>query len=111
MDDLDRLAPYKIKGSAKGLVASNQGVEGLLEVALVQGALQPKGLRDVVEGAVWFELVEEPEALLGKGEGEGGLLPALARDRRGRRGAQPFSGGVAETEARAALESGPRDVW
>ena len=44
-------------------------------------APEPNGRGHIVEGAVGLELVEEPEALLGEGEGE----RPRARDRRERR--------------------------
>jgi hypothetical protein len=81
LDDLDGLAVVQAEGGAQRLVALDQVGQAGLEGGGVErtGALQDK--RDVVEGGGGRELVEEPEALLGKGERDGTGVGA-ARDRR-----------------------------
>ena len=49
----------------------DDGLEGGLQRVGAQFALQPQGRRHVVRGLAGFELVEEPEPLLGVREGDG----------------------------------------
>ncbi len=58
------------EAGAQGLVATDQLVEGAGEGVGVQLPVDLEGGGDVVEGAVGLEPVEEPQALLGEGEGQ-----------------------------------------
>jgi hypothetical protein len=76
-DDLDRLAVAGGEGGAQGLVAAEQLGEDPLQEPRGDLAREPQGRGDVVGRVARLELVEEPEAPLGEGEGE----VAVARDR------------------------------
>ncbi|MNO56527.1 hypothetical protein D3C76_470430 [compost metagenome] len=52
------------EGGAQGFVAHDQGLQRTLEGVHVQGATQARHAADVVGGAVWLHLPEEPHALL-----------------------------------------------
>ncbi|MET0400864.1 MAG: hypothetical protein ABW123_00620, partial [Cystobacter sp.] len=56
-----------------------------------QHALQPQRRGQVVERGARLELLEEPQALLGEGQGRRGLAPGLGRER-GRGGGRGRSG-------------------
>ena len=53
------------------MVTTEQLGEGALEDGLVQSAFQAQDVGHVVGGGAGLELVEEPQALLSEGEGQG----------------------------------------
>src|SRR6185295_12616344 len=70
------------EGGAQGLVAAHDLAQGALHHFRVELAVDPERLRDVVFRALRLEVVEEPEALLRKGERKrlpGAALPGDAR--------------------------------
>ena len=58
------------EGSTEGFMAVDDFVKGVVEGEEVEGAMEAEGGREVVGGGVRFELIEEPEAFLGEGEGD-----------------------------------------
>ncbi len=68
MDELGRLACVGGEGGAQRLVAADHFGEGALQGLHVQRAFEAQGRGHVVLHAAGFELVDEPEALLGEGE-------------------------------------------
>ena len=72
MNDLSGSAVEGGEGGPEHLVAVNDGLEGLAQRGGIQVALQAQGEGFEVGGIpLPIELMEEPEALLGEGEGEG----------------------------------------
>jgi hypothetical protein len=71
-DDLDRLAVIELEVSAEDFVAGEEMSEGEVEGVEVELAAEADGHGEIVGGRSGLELVEEPEALLGEGEGERG---------------------------------------
>jgi hypothetical protein len=68
VDDLHRPALARLEGGAQRLVAAHQRAEGALQRGGVHLALQPQGVRDVVERAARLVLVQEPQPLLRGGQ-------------------------------------------
>jgi hypothetical protein len=69
-DDLGRIVAHPGEGRSKNLVSSDNLVEGLLKSLSVQVALEPHCARDIVDRVARGELVQKPQALLGKGQGQ-----------------------------------------
>ncbi len=91
-NDLDGARGLGVEGGAQGLVALDERVEAALQGRDVQLALHPDHGRDVVRRASRLELVEEPQPLLGEGQGQG-LRPGHRQDAR-RRDFSVFHGGL-----------------
>ncbi len=71
-DDLLGHAVDRREARAERIVAGDDGIERGCQRGDVQDAAQPDRLGDIVERAVWLELVEEPQPLLREGERRGG---------------------------------------
>ena len=67
---------------AQGLVTADDLAEGGGERRGIEPAAQPHGGGHVVEGALRLQAVEEPEALLGEGEGDPLRRPGLGDEGR-----------------------------
>ena len=65
-DDLHGGAIQRGEAGAQGFVAAHDFVQGAAQCRFVQFADQAHGTGDVVQRAAGFELVQEPQALLGK---------------------------------------------
>src|SRR6202453_2321580 len=74
VDELDAAPVAGLQGGAQGLMAGYQRGQGCLESAGVEGAGQAGCCRGDVLGAAWFELVQEPQALLGEGQGQRAVM-------------------------------------
>ncbi len=72
-DELDGLAVAQRERGAQGLVPAHDLVEGVAQHVGVERAAHAQRCGDDVGGVAGAELVEEPDALLRHGEGEGGL--------------------------------------
>src|SRR6202453_3014230 len=70
VDDLHAFAVDIIQGCAQGLMPGHQVLQRTSQRREVQRSGQPGRCRRHVLGAARFELVEEPQALLGEGQGE-----------------------------------------
>jgi hypothetical protein len=73
MNDLPGLTVFADEGGAQGLVPLYQGVEALLEQLAAQRTAQAQRPGNIVGRGAGLELIEEPEALLGKGRRHGPL--------------------------------------
>ena len=68
MHPLPGLAVFFVERCAQHGVALHQGFEGLAQGIEVQPAAQAQGTRHVVHRTVRFQVPQEPQALLGKGQ-------------------------------------------
>ncbi len=84
-DHLERPTLAIAEGGAQRLVAPHDLAEDRGEQRRREPSLQPDRARHVVEGTAGLELLQEPEPLLGEGQGEPGLLRAGTRHRYERR--------------------------
>src|SRR4028118_817112 len=81
MDHLDGPPLPLREGGAQGLVAPDDLAEDAGEEVRIEAAEEAQAGRQVVDRALRLDLVDDPEALLGKGGREGAAVPRLARDR------------------------------
>ncbi len=77
-DELGGPMRARAEGGAQGFMARHEELEAALQCGDVQGTLDANGGREVVAGAVGLQLVQDPQALLGEGQGQ----RAGARQRR-----------------------------
>jgi hypothetical protein len=68
IDDLDRFAVPHLEAGAKRLVAADDLGDGSPEAGRVEGSAQADRGEQAEAGRARFELLQEPEALLGEGE-------------------------------------------
>jgi hypothetical protein len=66
MQELHHLIPHQVEGGAQGGMALDQCREGLLQGGDVEITLEPPEEGQVISAELRFELVQEPEARLGK---------------------------------------------
>ena len=90
---LHRRLPGPFKPGAQRLVAGDDAAQSLLQRGHIQRARQARDRGHVIKRAVRLELVEKPQALLGKGE----QTPGLALEARRRRSASLARFSSAET--------------
>ena len=105
LDDLHRLAVDRGVAGAQDLVAADHRRHGAAQRRPVQEAPQAEAAGDVVGMAPRLELVEEPQALLRKGQGEG-RRPRDGADRRRRGDPAGRFGGGGQAGHRRLLEQG-----
>ena len=67
-DSGKRLSVLVREGRSQGFVAAHNFPERLRERGRMKRSFEAKGERDVVERSIRLQLLEEPEAFLGKGE-------------------------------------------
>ena len=93
MNDLLRAAFDSGEGGAEQLVAGDQLRQAGFERWSIERAVEPSGDGDVVEGVIRFELIEEPESLLSRGEWQGlGAVGGEQRSVRARSGLGTIDG-------------------
>ena len=92
-DDLDGPAAGHGEGGAQGLVTPDHLVQGRLQEGEVEPPLEAHGGGEAPGRAAGVELVQEPEPLLGEGEG-GRLMAEHGHDRRCLRGPPAGEGGL-----------------
>ena len=76
-DDLHRLVVNRLKAGAQRLVAAHDFLQALFQHFGVQLAVEPHDVGHVVQRIVRFQLIQEPEPLLGKRQRQ--RLVALTR--------------------------------
>ena len=76
MDHLHRLPPLQGKSGAQTLMPLHSLLQAPLHHLNIEISLKTLGAGDEIGCATWLQLVQEPQPLLGKGEGD--LLRTLA---------------------------------
>ena len=79
-DDLHRFALASAEGGAEALMPGHDGVQAVLKCVQIQRARNAHSHGDVVKRGVGLKLIQKPQALLGKRQGERAAIPRPGED-------------------------------